>query len=138
MKRNDGRQHGAGRKQTGLTLIGFVIVLAVVGLFIYVGMKLVPMYTEYYSVKQALKGLAEEPGIARQDASRIKDLFFRRLYMSYSENVKPENVVLKRAPDNAGWDMTVEYELRKPMIANLDVVGKFHAQQMLTNSGAGD
>ena len=33
------------RNQSGLTFIGFVIVLAVAGLFIYVGMKLVPMYT---------------------------------------------------------------------------------------------
>ena len=31
------------RTQGGMTLIGFVIVLAVVGLFAYVGMKLVPM-----------------------------------------------------------------------------------------------
>ena len=138
MKRNDGGRPGAGRKQTGLTLIGFVIVLGVVGLFIYVGMKLVPMYTEYYSVKQALKGLAEEPGIATKDPNQIKDLFFRRLYMSYSENVKKENVVLKRDPDTAAWDMTVDYELRKPMIANLDVIGKFHAEQKLTNTGAGE
>jgi hypothetical protein len=135
MKRNDGGRHAAASKQQGLTLIGFVIVLAVVGLFIYVGMKLVPMYTEYYSVKQALKGLAEEPGIAKQDPKRIKDLFFRRLYMSYSANVKPEHVVLKRDANGAGWDMSVNYELRKPLIANLDVVGKFQAQQMLTNTG---
>lgn len=135
MKRNDGGCRAAASKQQGLTLIGFVIVLGVVGLFIYIGMKLVPMYTEYYSVKQALKGLAEEPGIARQTPARIKDLFFRRLYMSYSANVKPEHVVIKRDPTGAGWDMSVNYELRKPMIANLDVIGKFQAQQMLTNTG---
>lgn len=130
MKRNDGGRHAAGRKQTGLTLIGFIIVLAVVGLFIYVGMKLVPMYTEFYSVKQALKGLSEEPNIAQQDPARIKDLFFRRLYMSYSENVKPANVTIKRN-DAGGWTMDVNYELRKPIIANLDVIGKFSATQDL-------
>lgn len=118
------------RNQTGLTLIGFIIVLAVAGIFVYVGMKLVPMYTEFYAVKQALKGLAEEPNIAAQDPSRIKDLFFRRLYMSYSENVKPENVVFKRH-EQGGWTMSVDYELRKPIIANLDVIAKFSATQDL-------
>ena len=44
------------RTQSGMTLIGFVVVLAVVGLFIYVGMKVIPMYTEYYGVRQAMKG----------------------------------------------------------------------------------
>lgn len=130
MKRNH-----AGQRQSGLTLLGFIIVLAVVGLFAYIGMKLVPMYSEYYAVKQALKGLAQEPGIANRDARRIKDLFFRRLYISYSDNVKPENVLLKRN-ETGGWTMTVDYELRKPMIANLDVVGKFHATEELVRRDA--
>jgi hypothetical protein len=121
------------RTQSGITLLGFVIVLAVVGLFAYVGMKLFPMYSEFYSVKSALKGLASEPGIGNTDPARIQDLFFRRLYISYSENVKKENVKIKRVDD--GWQMEVSYEVRKPLIANLDVVGKFDATQLLTRTG---
>lgn len=121
------------RSQSGMTLIGFVIVLAVVGLFAYIGMKLIPMYSEYYSVKSALKGLSAEPGIADQDPAKIQDLFFRRLYISYSDNVKPENVKIKRV--DAGWQMDVNYEVRKPIISNLDVVGKFSATESLTRHG---
>lgn len=143
MKRNlDGcRVRGiaqAGHRQSGLSLIGFIIVLGVVGLFAYVGMKLFPMYSEYYSVKQALKGLANEPDIARQDPQRIKDLFFRRLYINYSENVQPEHVKVQRGANGTGWVMTVNYELRKPLIANLDVVGKFNASQDLTRRDGTD
>jgi hypothetical protein len=122
--------------QRGITLLGFIIVLAVVGLFAYVGMKLFPMYSEYYSVRSAMKGLASEPGIANTDPRKIQDLFFRRLYISYSENVKPEHVKIKRV--GAGWQMDVKYEVRKPLIANLDVVGKFESTQMLTRTGAVD
>jgi hypothetical protein len=122
------------RTQSGITLVGFILVLAVAGLFVFVGMKLVPMYSEFYSVKAALKGLADEQGIANQDPAKIQDLFFRRLYISYSENVKPEHVKIKRI-DN-GWQMDVDYEVRKPMIYNLDVVGKFHATENLTKPSA--
>ena len=125
------------RTQRGMTLLSFVIVLAVVGFAAYVGMKLFPMYSEYYSVKQALKGLQAEPGIANRDPAKIKDLFFRRLYISYSENVKPENVKLQRSQDGPGWDMDVSYEVRKELVGNLDVVGKFHANEKLTNVGDG-
>jgi len=123
------------RKQRGITLLGFIIVLAVVGFFAYVGMKLFPMYQEYYSVKAALKGLASEPGTATSDPAKIQDLFFRRLYISYSENVKPENVKIRRA-DN-GYQMEVQYEVRRPLVFNLDIVGKFHATQTLTRGGDG-
>ena len=124
------------RKQKGMTLLGFVIVLAVVGFFAYVAMRLFPMYSEYYSVRSAMKGLANEPGIATQDPARIQDLFFRRLYISYSENVKKEHVKLRRV-DN-GWEMNVEYEVRRPLVGNLDVVGKFNSVQMLTRAGSVD
>ena len=119
--------------QRGITLLGFIIVLAVVGLFAYVGMKLFPMYSEYYSVRSAMKGLAAEPGIGTQDPARIQDLFFRRLYINYSENVKKEHVKLRRV-DN-GWEMQVQYEVRRPLVGNLDVVGKFDSTQMLTRAG---
>lgn len=120
------------RTQGGMTLIGFVIVLAVIGFAAYIGMKLVPMYSEYYAVKSALKGLKAEPGIANQAPAKIQDLFFRRLYISYSENVKPSNVTLERA--DGGWVMSVDYEVRKPLIGNLDVVGKFSTSESLTNA----
>lgn len=120
------------RTQGGMTLIGFVIVLAVIGFAAYIGMKLVPMYSEFYAVKSALKGLKAEPGIANQAPAKIQDLFFRRLYISYSENVKPANVTLERA--DGGWVMSVDYEVRKPLIGNLDVVGKFSTSESLTNT----
>ena len=121
------------RTQGGMTLIGFVIVLGVVGFFAYIAMRLVPMYSEYYAVKQALKGLEAEPGIANRDPAKIQDLFFRRLYISYAENVKPEHVKIERV--DGGWNMRVDYEVRKPLMANLDVVGKFSADEKLTNRG---
>lgn len=125
--------NGTRRGQRGITLLGFIIVMAVVGFFAYITIKLFPMYSEYYSVKSALKGLSAEAGVANMDPARIQDLFFRRLYISYSQNVKKEHVKIQRV-DN-GWQMTVQYEVRKPLVANLDVVGKFNVTQNLSRSG---
>jgi hypothetical protein len=125
------------RSQRGMTLLSFVIVLAVVGFAAYIGMKLFPMYSEFYSVKQALKRLQNEPGIANQDPSKIKDMLFRNFDISYVDSVKPENVKLERAENTVGWKIDVEYEVRKPLVGNLDIVGKFHDTQMLSNAGDG-
>ena len=124
------------RKQRGITFIGFLIVLAVVGFAAFIGMKLFPMYQEFYAVKTAAKGLATEPGVGDMDPAKIQDLFFRRLYINYSENVKPQNVKIERI-DN-GWNMKVNYEVRKSLVGNLDVVGKFDVSQDLTRRGGGE
>ena len=122
------------RTQRGMTLISFIVVLAVVGVFIYMGMKLIPMYSEYYSLKQALAGLAREPGITDNDPAKIKDLLFRRLDISYSTNIKPADVKIVRK--DAGYLMTVAYEVRKPLISNIDVVGRFDTEQELRRGAA--
>ena len=124
---------GSKRRQSGITLLGFIIVMGVAGVFAYVGFKLFPMYQEFYAVKSALRGLASEPGMANTDPARIQDLFMRRLNMNYALNIKKEHVKIERG--DAGWLMTVQYEVRKPLIANLDVVGRFHAQQNLSKTG---
>ena len=124
------------RKQSGLSLVGFLVVLAVVGFAAYIGMKLFPMYQEFYAVQSAMKGLANEPGVADMDPAKVQDLFFRRLYINYSENVKPQNVKFERM--EGGWKMRVNYEVRRPLVGNLDVVGKFDKTQDLTRRGGGD
>ncbi|WP_372486802.1 DUF4845 domain-containing protein [Stenotrophomonas sp. WHRI 8082] len=121
------------KAQRGLTLTSFLVVLIVVGFFLYVGMKLFPMYQENYAVRSAMKSLAKEPGIGTMQPANIQSLLFKRLYINYSDNVKPANVKFDRK--NNGWTLRVNYEVRRPLIGNLDVVGKFDASQDLTRSG---
>ncbi|NEM46501.1 MAG: DUF4845 domain-containing protein, partial [Xanthomonas perforans] len=115
------------KTQRGMTLTSFLVVLIVVGFFLYVGMKLFPMYQEYYAVRSAMKSLANEPGVGTMAPAQIQDLFFKRLYINYSDNVKPSNVKFNRR-DN-GWTLNVNYEVRRPLVGNLDVVGKFESSQ---------
>ncbi|WP_313442112.1 DUF4845 domain-containing protein [Stenotrophomonas sp.] len=120
--------------QRGMTLTSFLVVLIVVGFFLYVGMKLFPMYQEYYAVRSAMKSLANEPEIGTMAPAQIQTLLFKRLDMNYSENVKPADVKFNRR-DN-GWTLNVNYEVRRPLVGNLDVVGKFESSQDLIRSGA--
>ena len=124
------------RTQRGMTLISFIIVLAVVGVFVYMGMKLIPMYSEYYAVKRALAAMKSDPSMANADPARVRDFFFRKLYVSYADNVKKEHLKVERR--DSGYLMTVDYEIRKPLIYNLDIVGKFHAEEQLRRGGGLD
>ncbi len=121
-------------KQSGMTLTSFLMVLAVVGFGLYIGMKLLPMYQEYYAVKSAMKSLAAE-STGDVDPSRAMESLFKRLDMNYSESVKRDNVKFERI--DGGWRMNVNYEVRRNMIGNLDIVGKFSNSQDLT-SGSGN
>lgn len=126
----------AGRmKQGGMTLLGFLTVLIVLGIFGFVGMRLFPVYTEYYSVVQDMKGVQMEPGVSTWPPEQVRDRLFRRFYISYVKSVKPEHVKVTR---NNGYNLTVKYEVREPLAYNLDFVAKFEKTVDLTRSGGGE
>lgn len=122
------------RSQRGITLIGFLMVLILAGFFVFLGMRLVPTYVEYYSVARDMDGLAAEPGITTMGPEKIRDLLFRRFYVSYVDSVKPQHVKLTQAGD--GYDLRITYEVRKELIYNLDYVAKFDRTVELRRGGA--
>ena len=118
-------------KQQGLSLTGFLVVLAVVGFALFIGMKLFPMYQEFWSVKKALKsvatsGEARDPGSVRRALEKYFDV-------GYVSNVKSEHINVERGP--TGPVINIEYEVRKPLIHNLDVIGKFKASETVAAGG---
>ena len=111
------------RKQRGLTLIGFVIVLTIGLLFAYTGMRVIPMYLEYHALVNALETLKKDPAAAAMEPSRIRNRIINSLWVSYSSNnIRREHIRITRSE---GVKVRVAYEVRKPWIGNLDIVGRF-------------
>ncbi len=119
------------KNQKGMSLIGFLLVLSMVVFFAYLGMRITPIYIEFYSVKQAMTGVAEEPGSANFSPFDVKDKMLNRLYVSYSDgNVTRENIRVVR--NNGVW-LVVRYDVRKPLMGNLDIIASFDERVMLGN-----
>jgi hypothetical protein len=111
------------RKQRGLTLIGFIIVLAFGLLIAYTGMRVIPMYLEYHALVNALNTLANTPGAKDMEPSRMRTNIINSLWVSYaSNNIRREHIRITRSD---GVKVRVVYEVRKPWVGNLDIVGKF-------------
>ena len=122
------------RTQRGMTMLGFLITLSVVILFLFCAMKIVPMYIEFYSVKKALASIANEQDTSAATKDSIRAMFARHLKIDYVKIIKPE--MLKIETTDSGFNLSVEYERREELVANLDVVGKFHAEQALVRGAA--
>lgn len=112
-------------RQSGITLLGFIIVLAVVGIFAFVGMKLFPAYSEYYNVVSAMEQIAREPGSARWSPAEILNSLEKRMYINFVDEkfVNKRSFQIKRAGN--GYTLSVKYERREPMVYNIDYVAKF-------------
>ena len=118
------------RKENGLTLIGFLIALAVVLFFAYAGMRVVPMYLEYHALGNALSKLENDPAASKMSAQKIKQSIQSSLWASYaSNNIKPEHIRISKK--SGGVNVRVAYEIRKPFLGNIDIIGSFDKSVVL-------
>ncbi|PKM16342.1 MAG: DUF4845 domain-containing protein [Gammaproteobacteria bacterium HGW-Gammaproteobacteria-2] len=120
-------------KQKGLTFIGFVMLLAILGFFAYAAMRLVPIYTEYFAVKSAMKAVAAESGSAQMQPGDIRNKLIKRFDVSYVTSVNPNDIRVRR---DRNPSITIAYEVRKPFISNIDLVVSFsHTQELSRGAG---
>lgn len=122
-------------KAKGITLIGFVILLGILGFFAYLAMRLIPMYVEYFGVVKAMEQVRSEPGAAQKSLDEIRrelSLKFDTQYVD-STSVPPSAIQLKR--EAGGSTLRIAYEKRVSFMYNIDLVGKFDKSINLAGSG---
>jgi hypothetical protein len=73
---------------------------------------------------------------AASGKEKIRELFSRSLQIDYANHIKPD--MLKVENTDGGLKLVMDYERREELMANLDVVGKFHAEQMVTRGAGGN
>lgn len=119
-------------RQSGVSLIGFIIILAVVGFFAFLFMKIFPAYSEYYNVVGAMESVRKEPGSSRWTPAEILGSLEKRMYINYVDDSRVNRRTFQLKRSGNGYTLTVKYERREPLLYNLDYVAKFERTVQLT------
>lgn len=118
-------------KQRGITFIGLVFVVVTVVLVAVMGMKLMPAYLEYFSVKKAIVKIANEPTFASMNKKDIVDEFDRSATIDDIRVVSGKDLEVSR--DDAGKPVvSIEYQATVPLIANVSALIDFSASTAST------
>ncbi len=108
-------------RQSGLTLIGFLFVAAVVVVIGLVGFRVLPSYIEYFSVKKALAGALDD-AVDGQPAT-VRRFFERRISAEYIDSIDWRNLeVTKQNNQIVG---TIAWETRLPLVYNISLLLEF-------------
>lgn len=120
----------------GITLIGFLFMLLIVGFFVYLGMRLVPMYVEYMGVVKSMEQVRAEPGARNMSPEQVRRSLQFKFDTQYVESgaIPPEAIQVIRQGGSA--TLRIRYERRVPFIHNLELLGTFDKSVSL--SGADD
>lgn len=112
------------RRQRGMTLISWVVVLGVIAFLTMIVLRLFPVYMEHMAVVSSLESLEKE--LEPMGPSEIKDKLSKRLQINDVENVSSKNIKIERG--RGIYRVGVAYEVRTPFLSNVDFIVSFDDQ----------
>lgn len=113
-------------KQSGITLIGFMIIMAIVAFLAYMAMKLLPSYSEYMGVSKAMTQIATEGANGKSLDDIRRELMFKMNFQYVDDaTIKPTNITIKRDSGGAS-QLLVIYDKQIPFMYNIDFLLHFN------------
>lgn len=114
-----------GNKQTGMTFIGLVLVIAAVVFLATIGMKVVPAYIEFSGVKKSIQRIASDGNFNAMSKKEIVDAFDKAASATYVTVIKGSDLVIEKG--ESGNVITAQYQVTLPIVANASVLLDFNA-----------
>jgi len=111
------------KRQQGMTLLGWIIVLGLIAFFVLLTLRLLPNYLENFKVAETLESLKNEPDITRKPPSEIRKLISRRFVINDVTSIEARDV--KITNDKGRMTLRARYEIRVPILGNVDAVTRF-------------
>ncbi|MBD2839335.1 DUF4845 domain-containing protein [Pseudomonas sp. JM0905a] len=112
------------RKQKGMSVLGWLLVLAVVAFLASTAFKVIPHYLDFFSLEKIISSVETEKAL---EIRTIPDF-----YSHVSKGMQVNGIrdldldkALKVTLENNEFQAHLKYEKREPLVENLDLVVRF-------------
>ena len=111
------------RRQAGVTAIGWMIILGLMGFFVFLTLKMLPSYLDYFKVVSALESVEKKTASSPME---IRKHIGRQFDVSFVHAITPKQIKIKNMGE--AFNVIAKYDDRVHLFANVDVVMSFENQ----------
>ncbi len=115
------------KQQRGLTLISWLVVIAIVVFFGVVGIKSIPVYLNHFKIVSILHNIASQPGVADETSIDLRTTLERRFDIDMVKHVDDREIKIVGTPGGER-SLVADYEVRVHMFYNVDAVYVFNEE----------
>ena len=107
----------------GITLIGFIFVIAIIGVLAIVAFRTIPIYSEYFTIKRILRQInVENPDTTPQ---QIRGQFDLKSSADYVYDIKSRDLEITK--EGGRIVISVSYQKTVPLFHNVSLLFDFEA-----------
>lgn len=111
------------RNQSGMSIMGMLCILLMLGFFAMCAVRMIPPYVEYLSVKDIVARIAMDPETANESPSDIRRTIANIFNTNQIYLLDPKEVEVFSKGGNTY--INANYEVRLPVMMRIDAVLKF-------------
>jgi len=111
------------QRQQGMTLIGLLCVLALVGAIVYAVIRITPLYLNYMKVARSMEATAAEFKGDSVDQAALRRTLDKHWQIEDIDSVDSKDVEITK--DDTGAMMHVAYDDSAPYVANVSLTVHF-------------
>ena len=112
------------KRQQGLTFFGLILVLGLIGMFVLLVLKIVPIYLDHSKVASALADIEKTPNIQAKSEYEIRDSLNKRFNINYVYDVTQDDIKITKYGNYL--KIAIEYEVVRKIVGNLSVLVEFN------------
>jgi Domain of unknown function (DUF4845) len=117
------------RRERGMTTIGLIILVSFVGLFVYAGIRLTPVYLEYFNVLKAVEGLKSD---VDSGPKAMRVTLEKRFSIEDISSVDYRDIEITK--EGSSYLLHIAYDAQVPFVGNVGFVVHFDHLVTLTSS----
>lgn len=101
------------RTQSGLSMVGFLLVAALAAIVVILGMKSIPAVIEYYTILKNVNAIVKNGEIKGGSVADYRNAYSKRAIMDEMSSVTPQDLEIVK--DSNGVEVSFAYSRKVPL-----------------------
>ena len=121
-------------KQKGLTLVSWLMLMALIGFIVLIVLRMFPIYTNHFKIEDVLHSLADETNLYNLPREELLSIIDRKLNINMASGFRHEHFTIT-LKENGNKVMAIKYEDRRNITGNIDVIVSFDESIIVPRNG---
>lgn len=115
------------KRQRGISFLGLVVLVGILGFASVIGLKLIPIYMDSWKIDKVMQAVIEDPEVNSHTRNEVVQSMLKRLDIDAVDAVNYTNYKESMTVTKKKNSTTIDifYRVETPLIGNLSLVAEF-------------